>query len=88
MWDLTPILPVSYLVGVVHELGEPASDLREGWQREFRPDRCPGLIVDGLAVQCSVVSSPSLMLSRSQCVESGSRRSVAVRRAEWVPERT
>lgn len=35
--------------GVVHELGEPAVHLLEGRQGEFRPDRCPRLIVDWLA---------------------------------------
>lgn len=53
------------------------------------PNAGPGLIGDGLAVHSSsVVSSASLMFSRSHWVESGSRRSVAVRREERVPERT
>ena len=73
---------------VFHEFGEPAVHLGEGRQRELGADCCPGLIVDGLRDQSSGDSSVSLMLSRRHCAESGSRRSVAVRRAEWVPERT
>ena len=69
--------------GILHELGETAPDLLQGRQREFRPDPGPRLIADRLGVHSSSVdSSTSLMLSSTQCVDSGSRRSVTVRSAE------
>ena len=65
---------------VFHQFGEPVVDLRQARQRELGPDRVPGLIADRWLEGSPLPSS--LMLSRSHWVESGSRRSVKVRRAE------